>query len=73
LQCLCLHVDLLGVKLTRLAGLHQLDGVLEGYMLVKSVLKGFTDQRVGRCVVPTLTSMNFYEQLVALIPGNAPH
>jgi hypothetical protein len=54
-------VDLLGVELTRLAGLYQLDGVLESYRSVKSVLKGFTDQRVGRYMVPTLTSMNFCE------------
>jgi hypothetical protein len=24
-------------------------------------------------VVPTLTSINFYEQLTVLLPGNAPH
>jgi hypothetical protein len=66
-------VDLLGVELTRLAGLYQLDGVLESCRPVKSVLKGFTNQRAGRYVVPTLTSMNFYEQLAALLPGNAPH
>jgi hypothetical protein len=66
-------VDLLGVELTRLAGLYQLGDVLESCRLVKSIPKGFTDQCAGRCVVPTLTSMNFYEQLIALLPGNAPH
>jgi hypothetical protein len=43
------------------ASLYQLDGVLEGYRPVKSMMKGFTDQRVGRCLVLTLTSMDLYE------------
>jgi hypothetical protein len=66
-------VYLLGVELTCFAGLYQLDDVLKSYRPVKSVPKGFTDQRVGRCVVPILTFMNFCEQLAALLPGNAPH
>jgi hypothetical protein len=61
------------MELACLAGLHQLDGILEGYRLVKTVSKGFTDQRAGRCMVLTLTSMDLYEQLVALFPGNALH
>jgi hypothetical protein len=61
------------VELTRLAGLYQLNGVLESCRPVKSVSKGFTDQRVGRCMVPTLTSMNFCEQLAAFVLGDAPH
>jgi hypothetical protein len=61
------------MELTCLAGLYQLDGVLESCRPVKSVPKGFTDQRAGRCVVPTLTSMNFCEQLATLFSGNAPH
>jgi metal-dependent HD superfamily phosphatase/phosphodiesterase len=36
-------VDLFDVKLARAAGLYQLDDILEGYRLVKSVLKDFTD------------------------------
>jgi hypothetical protein len=66
-------VDLLGVEVTRLAGLHQLDCILESCRPVKSVLKDFTDQRAGRCVVPTFASMNFCEQLTAILPGNASH
>jgi hypothetical protein len=66
-------VDLHGIKLTRLAGLYRLDGVLESYRLVKSVPKGFTDQHAGRCMVSTLTSMNFCEQLAAFLLGNASH
>jgi hypothetical protein len=66
-------VDLLGVELTRLAGLYQLDGVQESCRPVKSVPKGFTDQHARRCMVPTLTYMNFYEQLTAFLPGDAPH
>jgi hypothetical protein len=73
LQRLCRHVDLLGVELTRLAGLYQLDDILKSCRLVKSVPESFTDQRVGRCVVLTITSMNFCEQLAALLLGNAPH
>jgi hypothetical protein len=42
-------------------GLYQLDGILEGYRLVKSMLKGFTDQRAGRCMIPALASMDLYE------------
>jgi hypothetical protein len=61
------------VKLTRLAGLYQLDGVLESCRPVKSMPKGFTDKRAGRCMVPTLTSMNFCEQLIPFVPGDAPH
>jgi hypothetical protein len=66
-------VELLRVELAYLAGLYQLDGVLEGYRPVKYVLKGFTDQCAGRCMVPALTSMDLSEQLAALLPGNAPH
>jgi hypothetical protein len=66
-------VDLLGVKLTRLAGLYQLDGILESCRPIKSVPKGFSDQRAGRCMVPGLTSMNFCEQLTTFLLGDAPH
>jgi hypothetical protein len=31
------------------------------------------DQRAGRCMVLTLTSMDLCEQLAALLPGNASH
>jgi hypothetical protein len=71
LQCLRWHVDLHGVELACLAGLHQLDGVLKGRRPVKSMLKGFTDQCVGRCMVPALTSMDLCEQLTTLLLGNA--
>jgi hypothetical protein len=66
-------VDLLDVELTCLAGLYQLDGVLESCRLVKSVPKGFTDQRAKRCMVPTLTFMNFCKQLITFLSGDAPH
>jgi hypothetical protein len=66
-------VDLLGVELTHLAGLYQLDGVLESCRPVKSVPKGFTDQHAGRCMVPTLTFMNFCEQLTVFLLSDAPH
>jgi hypothetical protein len=59
------------VELACLAGLQQLDGVLV-YMPVKSVSKGFTVQHAGRCMVPTLSSMDLREQLAALLPSNAP-
>jgi hypothetical protein len=61
------------VELACLADLYQLDGILEGCRSVKSMPKGFTDQRAGRCMVPALTSMDLCEQLVTLITGNAPH
>jgi hypothetical protein len=61
------------MKLARAAGLYQLDGVLEGYRPVKSMLKGFTDQRAGRRMIPTLASMDLCEQLAAFLPANAPH
>jgi hypothetical protein len=61
------------MKLACLAGLHQLDDVLDGCRPVKSMTKGFTNQRAGRCIGPTLTSMDLHEQLVAFLPGNAPH
>jgi hypothetical protein len=66
-------VDLLGVKLTCPAAPYQFDGVLEGCRPVKYALKGFTDQRAGRCMVPALTSMDICEQVTAFFPGNAPH
>jgi hypothetical protein len=66
-------VDLLDVKLACAVGLYQLDDVLESYKSVKSVSKGFTDQYAGRRVIPTLTSMDLYEQLAALLSGNTPH
>jgi hypothetical protein len=71
LQCLRRCVDLLGVKLARAAGLYQL--ILKGCRLVKSVLKGFTNQRVGRCMIPTLISMDLCEQLTTLLLGNTLH
>jgi hypothetical protein len=70
---MCRYVDLLVVELTRLTGLYQLDGILESCRPVKSVPKGFSNQHAGRCMVPTLTSMNLYEQLVAFLRGDAPH
>jgi hypothetical protein len=73
LQHLYRCVDLLVVKLACVAGLYQLDGVLEGCRPLKSVLKGFTKKHVRRHVIPTLTSMDFYEQLAALLLGNTPH
>jgi hypothetical protein len=70
---MCRCVDLLGVKLTRPTDLYQLDGVLEGYRRVKAVPKDFTNQCVGRRVIPTLASMDICEQLTALVPGNTSH
>jgi hypothetical protein len=58
---MCHCVDLLGVELARFASIYQLDGILEGCMSVKATLEGFTDQCVGRCVVPTLASMYLCE------------
>jgi hypothetical protein len=66
-------VYLLGMKLACPAGLYQLNGVLESHRLVKVVSKGFTNQRVGRYMVPALASIDLYEQFVALLPSNAPH
>jgi hypothetical protein len=66
-------VDLLGMELACLACRHQLDGILEGCRLVKSVLKGFIDQRAGRCMVSALASMVFCEQIAALLLGNTLH
>jgi hypothetical protein len=73
LQCLRQCVDLFDVKLARAVGLYQLDDVLEGYRLVKSVPKGFTDQRVRRCMILTLASMDLCEQLATLLPANTPY
>jgi hypothetical protein len=54
-------MDLLGMELTCLAGIYQFNGVLEGRRLIKSMPKGFTEQRAGRCMVLTLASMDLYE------------
>jgi hypothetical protein len=70
---MCRCVDLLGMKLACPTSLYQLDGILEGRRTVKSMPKGFTDQHVGRCMVSTLVSMDLYEQLTTLLPGNAPY
>jgi hypothetical protein len=61
------------MELACLTGLHQLNSILEGCSPVKSVPKGFIDQRAGRCMVSALTSMDFYQQIVALLSGDAPH
>jgi hypothetical protein len=61
LQCLYWCVDLLGVELARSVSLYQINGVREGCRPAKAVLEGFTDQHVGRCVVPTLASMDLCE------------
>jgi hypothetical protein len=55
------------MELACLTGLYQLDGVLEGHKPIKFVLKGFTDKRAGRCMVPSLTSMDLYEQITAWV------
>jgi hypothetical protein len=73
LQHLRRCVNLLSAELARSASLYQLNGVLEGCTLVEVVLKGFADHHAGRCVVPTLTSMDLCEYLVALSPGYALH
>jgi hypothetical protein len=73
LQHLRRCVDLLGMKLARVTGLYHLDDVLEGCRPVKSVPKGFIDQRAGRHVIPTLTSMDLCDRLAVLLPGNTPH
>jgi hypothetical protein len=73
LQRLRWRVHLLGMELAHLKGLYQLNYVLEGCRPVKSVTKGFTDQRAGRCMVPSLTSIDFYKQIATLLPGNASH
>jgi hypothetical protein len=36
------------------------------------MLEGFTNQRVGKCMVSTLASMDLCEQLTTLFPGYAP-
>jgi hypothetical protein len=61
------------MKLKHSASLYQLNGVLEGCRLVKVVPEGFTKQRVRRCMVPALTSMDLCEQLVALLLGYPPY
>jgi hypothetical protein len=61
------------MKLARVTGLYELDDVLEGCRLVKSVLKGFIDQRARRHMIPTLTSMDLYEQLTTFLPANTPY
>jgi hypothetical protein len=71
LQRLRQCVDVLGVKLARATGLYQLDDVLEGCRPIKSVPKGFTDQRAGRRMI--LTSMDLCVQLAAFLPANTPH
>jgi hypothetical protein len=65
--------DPLGMKLACPTGLYQLNDVLESLRPVKAPPKGFTNQHVGRCMVPTFTSMDLYEQLAALLSGNALH
>jgi hypothetical protein len=47
LQCLRWCVDLLDVELACLASLYQHNVILEGYMLVEAMPKGFTDQHAG--------------------------
>jgi hypothetical protein len=73
LQRLRWRVDLLDMELACPAGLYQLNDILEGCMPVKFVPKGFTDQRAGRSLVPTLTPMDLYKQIAALFSGNEPH
>jgi hypothetical protein len=51
------------MELAHPASLYQLDGVLDSCSPVKAMPEGFTDQRVGRCMVATLTSMDLCEEL----------
>jgi hypothetical protein len=61
------------MELTCPAGFYQLDGILESRKPVEVVMKCLTNQRVGRCMVLTLASMDLYEQLIALLVDNEPH
>jgi hypothetical protein len=61
------------MKLAHPTSLYHFVGILESHRPVKAMPEGFTDQRVGRCMVVTLTSMDLCEQLAALLPGYAPH
>jgi hypothetical protein len=47
LQHLHRCMDLLGMKVARLASLYQLDDILEGCRPVKAMSKGLTDQLAG--------------------------
>jgi hypothetical protein len=56
------------MKLACPVGLYQLDGVLESRRPVKAMLKGFTNQPVGRYMVYAVAFIDLYEQLAALLP-----
>jgi hypothetical protein len=58
------------MELARFISLYQLDDILEGCRPVEALLKGFADQRAGRCVVPT--SGNLCEELATLFLVYAP-
>jgi hypothetical protein len=60
------------MELARFTSLYQLDGILEGCRPVEALLKGFADQRAGRCVVPTLASVNLCKELTTLFLVYAP-
>jgi hypothetical protein len=60
LQHLRWCVNLVGVELSHSVSLYQLNDVLEGCRSVEAIPEGFTDLRAGRCVVPTLASMDPY-------------
>jgi hypothetical protein len=49
------------MELAGSAILYQLDGILEHYRPVEAMRKGFTNQCAGRCVVPTLASIDLCE------------
>jgi hypothetical protein len=59
-QCLRWCVNLLGMELAHSVSLYQLNDVLEGCRPVEAIPEGFIDLRAGRCVVPTLASMDLY-------------
>jgi uncharacterized protein YbcC (UPF0753/DUF2309 family) len=65
-------VDLLDMELAYPASPYQLNGILNGCRLVKTMPKGFTDQHAIRFVVAALTSMDLCEQLAAFFTGYAP-
>ena len=64
-------VDLLGMKLARLASPHELHGVVERRGPVEAAAEGLAHEGAGRRMVPVIPTMDVSNQLTSLFPRDA--
>jgi hypothetical protein len=64
---------LLGEVLASLAPSNEFIGIAQGCGPVESSSEGLADQRARRCVIAANAFVGFFQDALALFPGNALH